>query len=34
MKKVIFNFDYKSTKEVFEFDLSQISRVLINIIKN
>jgi two-component system nitrogen regulation sensor histidine kinase NtrY len=33
-KQIIFNFDYKSTKEVFEFDLSQISRVLINIIKN
>jgi two-component system nitrogen regulation sensor histidine kinase NtrY len=33
-KKIIFNFDYKSNTEVFEFDLSQISRVLINIIKN
>jgi two-component system nitrogen regulation sensor histidine kinase NtrY len=33
-KQIIFNFDYKSTKEIFEFDLSQISRVLINIIKN
>jgi two-component system nitrogen regulation sensor histidine kinase NtrY len=33
-KQIIFNFDYKSNTEVFEFDLSQISRVLINIIKN
>jgi len=33
-KQIIFNFDYKSNTEVFEFDLSQISRALINIIKN
>jgi two-component system nitrogen regulation sensor histidine kinase NtrY len=33
-KQIIFNLDYKSNKEVFEFDLSQISRVIINIIKN
>jgi two-component system nitrogen regulation sensor histidine kinase NtrY len=33
-KQIIFNLDYKSKKEVFEFDLNQISRVLINVIKN
>ena len=33
-KKVIFNLDYSSTRDVFKFDLNQISRVLINIIKN
>ena len=33
-KKIIFNFNYKCSREVYEFDLSQISRVLINIIKN
>jgi len=33
-KQINFNLDYKSNKEVFEFDLSQISRVIINIIKN
>ena len=33
-RKVIFNLDYKSTKDVFKFDLNQISRVLVNIIKN
>ena len=33
-KQIIFNLDYKSNKEVFEFDLNQISRVLINVIKN
>lgn len=33
-KQIIFNLDYKGNKEVFEFDLSQISRVIINIIKN
>jgi two-component system nitrogen regulation sensor histidine kinase NtrY len=33
-KQIIFNLDYKSNKEVFEFDLGQISRVIINIIKN
>ncbi|MSP06733.1 MAG: HAMP domain-containing protein, partial [Candidatus Fonsibacter sp.] len=33
-KKVIFNLDYRSVKDIFEFDLNQISRVLINIIKN
>jgi len=33
-KKVIFNLDYSSTHDVFKFDLNQISRVLINIIKN
>lgn len=33
-KQIIFNLNYKSNKEVYEFDLSQISRVLINIIKN
>ena len=33
-KKIIFNLVYKSTNEFFEFDLSQISRVLINVVKN
>ena len=33
-KKVIFNLVYSSTQDVFKFDLNQISRVLINIIKN
>ena len=33
-KQIIFNFNYKCSREVYEFDLSQISRVLINIIKN
>jgi two-component system nitrogen regulation sensor histidine kinase NtrY len=33
-KKVIFNLVYNSTQDVFKFDLNQISRVLINIIKN
>ena len=33
-KQIIFNLDYKNNKEVFEFDLNQISRVLINVIKN
>jgi len=33
-KKIIFNLDYSSTQDVFKFDLNQISRVLINIIKN
>ena len=33
-KKIIFNLVYKSSNEFFEFDLSQISRVLINVVKN
>jgi two-component system nitrogen regulation sensor histidine kinase NtrY len=33
-KQIIFNLDYKSKNVVFEFDLNQISRVLINVIKN
>lgn len=33
-KKIIFNLVYSSTQDVFKFDLNQISRVLINIIKN
>jgi two-component system nitrogen regulation sensor histidine kinase NtrY len=33
-KKVIFNLDYSSAHDVLKFDLNQISRVLINIIKN
>ena len=33
-KKIIFNLVYRSTNEFFEFDLSQISRVLINVVKN
>ena len=32
--KIIFDLNYKSTTDVFQFDLNQISRVLINIIKN
>ncbi|NCU50776.1 MAG: HAMP domain-containing protein, partial [Candidatus Fonsibacter lacus] len=32
--KIIFDLNYNSTKDIFEFDLNQISRVLINIIKN
>ncbi len=33
-KKITFNLEYKNTNDFFEFDLNQISRVLINIIKN
>ena len=32
--KIIFDLNYKSTTDAFQFDLNQISRVLINIIKN
>lgn len=32
--KIIFDLNYSSTTDVFQFDLNQISRVLINIIKN
>ena len=32
--KIIFDLNYNSTTDVFQFDLNQISRVLINIIKN
>ena len=32
--KIIFDLNYSSTADVFQFDLNQISRVLINIIKN
>ncbi len=33
-KNVVINLDYKSSVELFKFDLDQISRVLINVIKN
>jgi two-component system nitrogen regulation sensor histidine kinase NtrY len=33
-KKVVINLDYKSSVELFKFDLDQISRVLVNVIKN
>ena len=32
--KITFNLEYKNTNDFFQFDLNQISRVLINIIKN
>jgi len=33
-KNVVINLDYKSSVEFFKFDLDQISRVLVNVIKN
>lgn len=33
-KNVVINLDYKSSVELFKFDLDQISRVLVNVIKN
>ncbi len=33
-KNVVINLDYKSSLELFKFDLDQISRVLVNVIKN
>ena len=33
-KKVVIELDYKSSVELFKFDLDQISRILVNVIKN